>query len=105
MSRVTQSLILTVLASALAAGAAFAQQSTPSPRPAPAVIAPMKPVETKASPTAWDKTKGMSRKQWNAAKNSWAMEKGKWNDCTKQSKAEKLRGTKRWTYIGNCMTK
>lgn len=105
MSCLTKSLITAALAGVLASGAAYAQQSTPSPRPAPAVTAPMKPVETKASPTAWDKTKAMSRKQWNAAKNSWAMEKGKWNDCTKQSKAEKLRGTKRWTFIGNCMTK
>ena len=37
-------------------------------------------------------------------KPKWAMEKAKWKDCNAKSKADKLSGTKRWTFIGHCMT-
>ena len=58
----------------------------------------------KAEPTVWDKTKDMSRTQWNKAKGAWAKEKDKWQVCNDKAKREKLSGTKRWSAIGSCMT-
>lgn len=60
--------------------------------------------KAKAEPSVWDKTKDMTRTQWNNAKGAWAKEKGKWRDCNAKAKAEKLSGTKRWSSIGSCMT-
>ncbi|MEA3025111.1 MAG: hypothetical protein QOF91_396 [Alphaproteobacteria bacterium] len=47
----------------------------------------------------------MTRKQWNAAKKKWATEKVKWQDCNRQSAAEKLSAPKSWSFIASCMTK
>ena len=47
----------------------------------------------------------MTRKEWNAAKRKWAMEKVQWKDCNDQAKKEKLSGTKSWSFIASCMTK
>lgn len=122
MVRMTTMMAAT-LAGALLMGTAHAQQ-TPSAASAPAMsdTTKAKPSEraaarktmaekraekraaTKAEPTAWDKTKDMTRKQWSSAKGAWTKEKDKWRGCNAKAKAEKLSGTKRWTAIGSCMT-
>jgi hypothetical protein len=61
--------------------------------------------ESSTSPTTWDKTKAMTRKEWDSAKKKWAMEKVKWQDCNRQSNTEKLTAPKSWSFIGSCMTK
>ena len=98
MSRCTRPIIAAALAVALGAaftcGSAAAQQR----KEAPAAT------RTKAEPSTWDKTKDMTRQQWNKARKAWAKEKDKWRDCNAQSKKDKLSGTKRWTSIGKCMT-
>ena len=114
MPRLTRTLALTVLAAALSTGIAAAQQS-PAPRPPAAVPANPDPrgAQAKAEPStmdqslhqAWDKTKAMTRKEWDVAKKKWAMEKVKWQDCNRQADGEKLAAPKSWSFIANCMTR
>lgn len=124
MVRLTTALIATVFASALLMGAVHAQQVSPSGtapgttmsdtkvkssdrvahRKAMAEKRTAKGAAKKAEPTVWDKTKDMTRKQWNNAKGAWAKEKDKWRVCNDKARREKLSGTKRWTAIGSCMT-
>jgi len=54
---------------------------------------------------AWDETKAMTRKQWDKARKTWAKERDKWRTCNRQSRAQKLRAPKRWTFIAHCMTR
>ena len=61
--------------------------------------------ESSTSTLTWDKTKAMTRKEWDSAKKKWAMEKVKWQDCNRKSSAEKLAAPKSWSFIGSCMTK
>jgi len=131
--RWTTSLVAAALAGALVSGVAFAQQST-QPAPAPGATmtqdgkakatveeradrkavqkraaarktAAEKKAEPSAAASTWDKTKAMTRAQWNKAKKAWAQEKDKWNDCNAQARKDKLSGTKRWSFISSCMTK
>jgi len=98
LNKMRLALAAAMLCGVFVSGAALAQSTTPPPRPAVTATAP------KAEPSTWDKTKSMSRKQWNSAKARWASEKVKWKDCSAKSKDQRLRGTKRWTFIGHCMT-
>jgi hypothetical protein len=104
MSRLKTTLALSALALALCSGPAAAQ---PLPaKPAPSVTAPATTgAKAETSTSTWDQAKAMTRKEWDAAKKKWAMEKAKWQDCNLQSKAEKLTAPKSWTFIGSCMTK
>lgn len=105
MFRSTRALTLAALAIALTAGMAAAQQ-TPAPVPPATVPAkPMPPPASSSTSTTWDQTKAMTRKEWNAAKRKWAMEKVKWRDCNQQADAERLKAPKSWSFIANCMTK
>jgi len=52
----------------------------------------------------WERTKAMTRKEWNAAKQRWAMKKVKWRDCNRRAEAEKLTAPKSWSFIAGCMT-
>lgn len=103
MLQLKTTLAVSALALVLCSGVALAQ--TPSPaKPAPA--ATMAPATTGAkTDSTWDKTKAMTRKEWNAAKAKWATEKVKWKDCNQQAKAEKLTAPKSWSFIGSCMMK
>ncbi|MEA2982359.1 MAG: hypothetical protein QOF09_4182 [Alphaproteobacteria bacterium] len=111
MLRSNRGLVLVALAVVLTAATAAAQQT---PRE-PTTATPAKPnakasgTDDKAQSTAlnrtWDETKAMTRKQWNAAKKKWATEKVKWQDCNRQSAAEKLSAPKSWSFIASCMTK
>jgi hypothetical protein len=108
MPRLTTKLALSALALVLCSGIAAAQQTPPSAKPAVAATAPATTSAKAESPTSastWDKTKAMTRKEWDAAKKKWAMEKVKWQDCNRQSKAEKLAAPKSWSFVGSCMTK
>ena len=55
-------------------------------------------------PSTAEKVQAWSQKQWNTAKKEWAKDKAKWADCQKQSKDQKLKGRKSWTFLYNCMT-
>jgi hypothetical protein len=46
----------------------------------------------------------MTRKEWDAAKRKWAVEKVKWLDCNRQAEAEKLTAPKSWSFVAGCMT-
>lgn len=81
---VAASIVLTGIA---ISGIAFAQESA-SPKPSTATQ-----VQT------WTK------KQWEAAKKDWAKDKVKWADCRKQSRDQKLKGRKSWSFLYTCMTK
>ena len=108
MSRLKTMLALSALALALYSGTAAAQQTPLPAKPAPAATAPAttgNKAETATPNSTWDKTKAMTRKEWETAKKKWAMEKIKWQDCNRQSDAEKLTAPKSWSFIGNCMTK
>jgi hypothetical protein len=89
-------LIGAVLAAMIAHGGAFAQTA-----PDPTVVAAAK----QAEPAEKKKEETWTRKKWNEARKKWAQQKEKWGDCTRQSRAQKLRGRKRWTFIAECMTK
>ena len=52
----------------------------------------------------WDGISTMTRREWNAAKGTWAREQVKWADCRQQSRTQKLKAPKSWTFIGKCMT-
>jgi hypothetical protein len=97
MRRLNTAVGIAVLAGALISNVALAQQTQTS--------SPSSRVERKAEPSGWDKTKAMTRKQWNAAKKKWASEKEQWRDCNNQSKKEKLTAPKSWSFIASCMTK
>ena len=108
MLRLKTTLALSALALSLYSGIAAAQQTPLPAKPAPAATAPATTgtkAEFSTSTSTWDKTKAMTRKEWDAAKKKWAMEKVKWQDCNRQSNAEKLTAPKSWSFIGSCMTK
>ena len=114
MPRLTTTLALSALALTLCSGIAVAQPTPLPAKRAPAVTAPAATVpattggkseSSSAAPSTWDQTKTMTRKEWDAAKKKWAMERVKWQDCTRQSNAEKLKAPKSWSFIGSCMTK
>ena len=103
MSLTKTTLALAALGFALSSGIAAAQQT-----PLPAKRAPAATSETtgaKTEPSTWDQTKAMTRKEWDAAKKKWALEKVKWQDCNRQADSEKLKAPKSWSFIGSCMTK
>ena len=122
MVRLTTGLIAAVLAAALLAEPAHAQQIPPPGSASGATMSDTKTAKSsdrvthrkamaekraakkKPEPTVWDKTKDMSRTQWSKAKGAWAKEKDKWRVCNDKAKRDKLSGTKRWTAIGSCMT-
>ena len=108
MSLLKSALAFAALAVVLNSGIAVAQQSPLPAKQAPTATAPATSgsnAEAATSTSTWDQAKAMTRKEWDAAKKKWAMEKVKWQDCTRQSRAEKLTPPKSWTFIGSCMTK
>jgi len=108
MSLLKSALAFAALAVVLNSGIAVAQQSSLPAKQAPTATAPATSgsnAEAATSTSTWDQAKAMTRKEWDAAKKKWAMEKAKWQDCNLQSKAEKLTAPKSWTFIGSCMTK
>src|ERR1700688_1288811 len=103
MPRLTTTLVLSALALALYSGIAAAQQTPLPAKPAPATTGTK--ADSSTSALTGDQTKSMTRKEWDSAKKKWAMEKVKWQDCNRQSNAEKLAAPKSWSFIGSCMTK
>jgi hypothetical protein len=59
----------------------------------------------KADQAEKKKEETWTRKKWNEARKKWQQEKEKWASCTRQSREQKLRGRKRWSFIAECMTK
>jgi hypothetical protein len=76
-------------------GAAHAQTPAPAAKPAP---------ETTSAPSTVSEVEKWTSKQYNAAKAKWAKDKAKWADCEKQSKDQKLRGRKSWSFLYQCMS-
>ena len=102
MPQMKSTVALCMLAIALTSGTVAAQQAPP--RPSSAKVE-QKTEPSKTGSSTWDQTKEMTRKEWAAAKKRWAQEKVKWNDCSRQSRKEKLEAPKSWSFIANCMTK
>ena len=108
MPQLKTALALSALALTLYSGIAVAQQTPLPAKTTPAATAPTT-TGTKVEvlhdhfnlgPDQGDDPQGMGR-----GKEKWAMEKVKWQDCNRQSNAEKLTAPKSWSFIGSCMTK
>src|SRR4051812_20683168 len=52
-----------------------------------------------------DKVKTMTKEQWAKLRAEWKKDKAKFTACNAKSKADKLKGRKRWAAIYDCMTK
>ena len=109
-----RALPLAALILALTAGSVAAQQTSAAKPMPPATISAnsdSKSDHTSGSSQAsakieqtWDRTKTMTRKEWDAAKRKLAVEKVKWRDCYRQAEAEKLTAPKSWSFVAGCMT-
>lgn len=101
MSRIRFYLTAVAASVFMTVGAADAQSPAPqqTTRPAPTASGP-----AAAKPSAATQVETWSRKQWEAAKKEWAMDKAKWADCRKQSSKQKLAGRKSWSFLYKCMT-
>ena len=64
--------------------------------------APVRAEMAKQSTT--DKVKTMTQAQWTKLQAEWKKDKTKFTACNAKSKAEKLKGRKRWGSIYDCMT-
>jgi hypothetical protein len=84
MSRIRFCLTAVVLAAIMSSSAAIAQTS---PQPS-----------TATQVEKW------TTKQWETAKKEWTKDKKKWADCRKQSRDQKLKGRKSWSFLYKCMT-
>src|SRR4051812_35186820 len=51
-----------------------------------------------------DKVKTMPKEQWPKLRAEWKKDKAKFTACNAKSKADKLKGRKRWAAIYDCMT-
>jgi len=110
MTRVEYTLRLAALFVVLTAAPAMAQQTQQASPTPPATISAKSSGTSKASSPSdkvertWEQTKAMTRKEWNAAKRKWAMERVKWRECNRRADAEKLAAPKSWSFIAGCMT-
>ena len=100
MHAVRSALAAAAIFAVAASGAALAQETTPAPSATPA---PSSEPASKA-PSKADEVSKWSMRQWNHAKAQFAKEKDKWTDCQKQSKDQKLKGHKSWSFLYSCMT-
>jgi len=50
-----------------------------------------------------DKVKTMTKEQWAKLRAEWKKDKAKFTACNDKSKADKLKGRKRWAAIYDCM--
>jgi hypothetical protein len=51
-----------------------------------------------------DKVKTMTKEQWAKLQAEWKKDKTKFTACNAKSKADGLKGRKRWAAIYDCMT-
>jgi hypothetical protein len=93
MSSIRNAFVSVLIASAVAAGTAYA----PIPTAAAESI-------TQSAKSAADDVSKWTQKQWNAAKAKWAKEKDKWTACNKLATDQKLSGHKSWSFLYDCMT-
>jgi hypothetical protein len=98
MSQIRFRLAAGILVALLGASVAHAQTPAPAPESKPAPETTSAPSSTVTEVEKW------TRKQYNAAKASWAEDKAKWADCRKQSKDQKLTGRKSWSFLYQCMS-
>jgi hypothetical protein len=57
-----------------------------------------------AQQSTTDKVKTMTKEQWAKLRAEWKKDKAKFTACNEKSKADKLKGRKRWAAIYDCMT-
>jgi hypothetical protein len=79
MSRIRFCLAAVVLAAIMSSSAAIAQTSPP--------------------PSTATQVEKWTTKQWETAKKEWTKDKKKWADCRKQSRDQKLKGRKIWSFL------
>jgi pantothenate kinase type III len=82
MSRIATSLAAVLMATAMLSQPVLAQSSTPS---------------------TTEKIKTMTKEQWSKLRKEWQKDKAKFTACNNKSKADKLKGRKRWAAIYECM--
>jgi hypothetical protein len=51
------------------------------------------------------KVENWTKKQRNAAKQKWSLDKAKWSACNQDTNGQRLSGRKSWWYLYNCMSK
>jgi cell division protein FtsL len=56
-----------------------------------------------AQQSTTEKVKTMTKKQWAKLQAEWKKDKAKFTACNDKSKADKLKGRKRWAAIYDCM--
>jgi hypothetical protein len=66
---------------------------------------PGSPAPDSSKPSVTERVETWTKKHWEAAKREWAKDKVKWADCRAQSKQQKLKGRKSWSFLYSCMTK
>ena len=101
MSQIRYCLTGVVLAAVMSCSAAIAQTSATPPAPK---LAPAAAAADSSKPSTATQVETWTKKQWEAAKKEWAKDKAKWADCSKQSKQQKLKGRKSWSFLYKCMT-
>jgi hypothetical protein len=56
-----------------------------------------------AQQSTTDKVKTMTKAQWAKLQAEWKKDKTKFTACNAKSKADKLKGRKRWAAVYECM--
>lgn len=85
-----------LLVLAIAAGStAFAQSTSPNP--------PATPSTSPTVSSTTDQVKDWTLKKWNAMKQEWRKDKGKWDACNQRAGDQKLSGKASWAFIYDCM--
>jgi hypothetical protein len=82
-------------------------QASPAGQPPPAAGPASAPAAATTDKKSLTITSGstMTKWKWEEVKAKWAREKGKWTDCRSQAKEQKLRGSKSWHFMADCMIK
>ncbi len=101
MSRIRLAVGAAVLAAALAVSA---HAQSPAPAPAPAAQPANPPAD---KPSTMDKVRSWSLKKWIAAKKEMSKDKAKWDACSAEAKAQKLKLSSKagWAFMYDCMKK
>lgn len=65
--------------------------------------APVRAEMAQPQQSTTDKVKTMTKAQWAKLQTEWKKDKAKFTACNDKSKADKLKGRKRWAAVYECM--
>ncbi len=65
--------------------------------------APVRAEMAQPQQSTTEKVKSMTKAQWEKLQAGWKKDKAKFTACNDKSKADKLKGLKRWAAIYDCM--